>query len=911
MTRAEKTFQEALAALNQRRIHDAERLFRELVKAQPKHVAALNLLSVVLMSMERFAEAEEFIERAVKLNQNSDASFYNYGMILKRLGKSGQAKLQLDKALQLNSKVYETWNGRGTIFNDLKQYEQAISDFDRAASLNPNGHDAICNKGKSLLALKRYDEAFAAYDKALTLKPDLAEAWLGRGNVSAELKRYDDALVAYDKALAFKPDLVEAWLGRGNVFIDLKRYDAVFAAYDKVLALKPDLPEVWLGRGNVSVEVKRYNDALAAYDKALALKPDWAEAWLGRGNVSTDLKRYDEAVAAYDKALTLKPDLAEAWLGRGNLFRDLKRYDEAVAAYDKALVLKPDLAEAWLGRGNVFTGLDRYDEAFSAYKKALEVKPGLAEAWLGCGAAFADLKRYDEAFAACDKALALKPDLAEAWLGRGTGFADLNRYDEAFAAYDKAAALKPDLEYAEAARLDAKMQLCDWRNFETECGHLLSSIENGTVSRPFTLLAASPSPEVQLKSARLLAKKVRPASDASIWQGGRYEHDRIRIAYLSADFGEHPVSFLLAGMFEQHDRNRFETFGVSFGSHNSSEMLTRLKNSFDQFMDVKNRSDLDVVGLLRELEVDIAVDLMGHTKNSRTPIFALRASPIQINYLGYPGTMGATYIDYIVVDRFLIPDAQRQFYDEKIIYLPDTFQANDSKREIDRAPVSRAEAGLPEKAFVFCAFNSSQKIAPLWFDIWMRLLHKIDGSVLWLLGDDGNRERNLRQQAENRGISSSRLVFANRLPYARYLARYRLADLFLDTFPFNAGTTASDALWTGLPLITYPGETFASRMAGSLLTAVGLPEMIVESASDYETLACKLASNPDRMASIKQKLAANLSSCSLFNTKLFTRHIEAAYTAAYERYQDGLPPADIRVPTEAGVSTQMSTKRSN
>ena len=439
-----------------------------------------------------------------------------------------------------------------------------------------------------------------------------------------------------------------AWLGRGNVFTELKRYEVAFAAYDKALALKPDLAGAWLGRGNVFAALKRYDEALAAYDKALALKPDLAKSWLGRGNVFTELRRYDEAFAAYDQALTLEPALGGAWLGRGNVFTELTRYAEAFAAYDKALALKSDLPGAWLGRGNVFTKLKRYDEALAAY----------------------------------DKALALEPDLAEAWLGRGNVFTELKRYDEVFAAYDKALALKPDLAFVEGARLHSKMHLCDWSNFDTESRHLISSVKEGIVTSPFTLLAVSASPEEQLQCAKLFTTKRYPASDKPIWQGERYNHSRIRVAYLSADFRDHAASYLLVGMFEQHDHKRFETFGISFEPDNPSELLTRLKGSFDQFIDVKNQSDADVAKLLRAHEVDIAVDLMGYTAHSRTAIMAPRPSAVQVSFLGYPGTMGADFIDYLIADRTVIPKSYQPNYREKIVYLPTcyyptSYQIND------------------------------------------------------------------------------------------------------------------------------------------------------------------------------------------------------------------------------------------
>ena len=885
-----------MASFQAGKLDDAEKSFKRVLQRNPSHLAALNLLGIVLTNLKRYGEAERYLRSALDINSKSDATLYNYGIILKALGRPSEALERFSQALAINPAVAETWNNRGTILNDLKRYADAVSDFNRATAINPNYADAFFNKGKSCSELKRFDDALAAYDKALALKPDLAEASLGRGNIFAELGRYDEAFSAYDKALALKPDLAGAWLGCGGVCFELRRYDEAFAAFAKALALKPDLTGARLGQGNVYFARKRFDEALAAYDKALELKPDSAEALIGRGNVFSDLKRYGDAFAAFDKALALQPDSAGAWIGRGNCFWELKRHEEAFAAFDKALALKPDVAEAWLGRGNIFTDLKRYDDALAAYDKALALKPDLANAWLGRGNIFTDLKRHDEAFAAYEKALTLEPDLAGAGLGRGNIFSDLKRYDDAFAAYDNALAIEPGVAFARGARLHAKMNLCNWSDFDTECSDLISSIGNGTLAAPFAFLAVSSSPEEQFECARLLNKTKFPAADPPLWRGERYNHDRIRVGYLSADYHDHPASHLLAGMFEHHDLKRFETFAISFGPDSPNEMRTRLQGAFDRFIDVKDQNDDDVAKLVRSLEIDIAVDLMGYTLNSRTAILAHRACPIQVNYLGFPGTMSADYIDYIIADRFVIPDAQRQYYSEKIVYLPDTFQANDAKRKISDHTPSRAEAGLPDKAFVFCAFNNTYKLTPAFFDIWMRLLRKNDGSVLWLLGDGGTAERNLRNEAETRGVDPARLIFAARIPYDDYLARYRLADLFLDAFPFNAGTTASDALWAGLPLVTCSGQAFASRMAGSLLKAIGMPEMVTESAEDYEAVACALARDPGLMTATKTKLERNRSTHALFDTQLFTRHIEAAYIAMHERHQAALPADHIDVP---------------
>jgi len=377
----ESVFQDAFAALKARKFADAERLFRIFLAGQPKHIGALNLLTITLMSMERFAEAESYVARAVKLSGNSDASFRNYGIILRNLGKPERALEQFDRALKLNPKAAEAWNSRGTVFNDLGQYERAVADFDKAIALDPGLYDAFYNKGKSLVELFRYDEALAASDKALALKPSLAHAWVARGNILGRLKCFDEAAGAYEKVLALEPAAAEAWLGRGNILTELKRYDEALTSYGKALALKPDMAEAWNGRGHVLYGLTRYSEALSAYERALDLKPDLTGAWNGLGHLYIEQRRYDEAIVAYDKALLRDPDLVEAWNGRANVFFHLRRHGEALAAYDRALTLKPDLAEAWFGRGNVFFDLNRDAEALTCYDKAIAIDPSLADVY--------------------------------------------------------------------------------------------------------------------------------------------------------------------------------------------------------------------------------------------------------------------------------------------------------------------------------------------------------------------------------------------------------------------------------------------------------------------------------------------------------------------------------------------------
>ena len=565
--------------------------------------------------------------------------------------------------------------------------------------------------------------------------------------------------------------------------------------------------------------------------------------------------------------------------------------------FSQALSINAAVADIWNNRGTVLNELERYGEAIADFNKASALQPNYSEAFYNKGKSLSELKRYDEALAAFNEALSLKADLAEAWFGCGNALFERKRYDEAFAAFDKAFVIKPDLAGLEGSRLLAKMYLCNWKNHAAECAHLVSSVRNGNANAlPFQFLVIPSAPAEQLQCATLWAADRFPASDSPIWQGQRYDHDRIRVGYLSPDLREHAISHLAAGLIECHDKSRFEVTGLSCAPDDNSEMRQRLRATFERFIDVEKYSDDRIAALIREMEIDILVDLAGFTAHSRTGILARRAAPIQVSYLGYPGTMGAPYIDYIVADRIVIPEDQHKFYAEKIAWLPDSYQANDAKRPVAEKTPLRAEQGLPETDFVFCCFNNNFKIAPPVFERWMRILNRVDGGVLWLLEDNAAAAGNLRKEAAARGVDAARLIFAKRMPLPDHLARHRLAGLFLDTLPYNAHTTASDALWAGLPVLTCRGDTFAGRVAASLLNAMHLPELITKTLDDYERMAIDLATNPEKLAAIQRKLAENRLTTPLFDTGRFTQHIEAAYTAMYRRHHAGLPPDRIIVP---------------
>lgn len=667
--------------------------------------------------------------------------------------------------------------------------------------------------------------------------------------------------------------------------------------YRRALELAPGRPSVMNNLATVYFELNKYAEARLLCERLLEMDPEDEVALLNLGNCQIKLNSAEEALVSYEKALKIKPNSAVALNNRGNALLELKQAEEALASYGRALVMKPDYAEALYNRGNALLELKRPEEALASYGRALAVKPDYADALYNRGNALLKLRRLEEALASYDRALAMKPGHVGALNNGAIALLDLNRREEVVATYRKLLGVAPDHPYVRGYLLNAQLHCCEWAEYDESIARVADAVRAGQrADAPFNFLAISESAADQLKCSQTCVADEYPAALQPVWRGERYSHDKIRVAYLSADLHGHAIPYLIAGLFEAHDKTRFEITAVSLGPDQNDEMRARLRAAFDRFIDVRNKTDREVASLLRELEIDIAVDLQGYTKGCRPGILSHRAAPVQVNYLGYPGTMGADYIDYIIGDRIVIPHEHHPYYAEKVVRLPDCYQVNDSKRRIaERAP-TRADLGLPDEGFVFCCFNNNYKIAPRVFELWMRLLYKVEGSMLWLLEDYEAAARNLRQEAEQRGVAPERLIFAPRVKMEEHLARQRLADLFLDTLPYNAHVTASDALWAGLPVLTRVGSTFAGRVAASLLYAVGLPELITSSWEDYEAMAMKLAVDSKLLADVRAKLARNRATHPLFNTDRCRRHIEAAYITMWERYQRGEPPASFAVP---------------
>lgn len=638
--------------------------------------------------------------------------------------------------------------------------------------------------------------------------------------------------------------------------------------------------------------------AIGTYRRCLSLAPHSPEVHNNLGTALDRAGRLAEAEEYFRRAHVLDPAYARPLVNLGRVLRLQGRASEALASLERALALAPDHAAALTNIGFVLTDLGRRTEAIQHLRRAIVLDAALAEAHHGLGRALLESGDVSAAADSLQRASSLKPSLIEASLPLAVSLTLLQRLPEAVNVLERLLESRPDHPEALAERLNCSLRMCDWERVAGTVRRL-REIPGATARvAPFLLMAISDAPEEHLEAAYVRAAAI--ARDrVPLPAPGRWEHPKTRIAYVSGDFHTHATSFLIAELLEVHDRSALEVFGVSFGPDDASPLRRRVHAAFDECLEAREKSDIEVAAWLREREIDIAVDLKGYTAFSRPGIFACRPAPVQVSYLGYPGTMAAPFIDYLLADEWLIPEPEQGSYTEKVVYLPDSYQVNDRARRISARAPTRAEAGLADAGFVFCCFNNSWKITAPVFEVWMRLLARVPGSVLWLLQDNHWAADNLRRQAAARGIAAERLVFCARTNSEDHLARHRLADLFLDTFPYNAHTTASDALRTGLPVLTRCGRSFASRVAGSLLRAAHLPELTTVSIGDYERLALELALDPVKLRSLRERLAGP-QSLPLFDASAFCRHLEAAYRRMWTLHRQARSPETFKVEREPG-----------
>ena len=721
-----------------------------------------------------------------------------------------------------------------------------------------------------------------------------ADALYREAIAACEQGRLEDGVALARAAIALDSRQVRFHRLLGMALSRLGLNDEALASPDRAIDPGPVSADILECRADVLVELGRLEEAVECYGLALGLKPDSPDNWCNRGAVLVDLGRHDDALESFARAIAFAPDYAPAHYNRGIAFAALGRHHQAVTSFDAALVLNPDFVDALNNRGGSLRLLGRLNEAEASFARALSIAPTHIAALCNRALVLGGLGHHHQAPDAADRALELAPDNAQALYLRGKSLFVLQRLREAIDSCERAA----QQGHGPATGLFGYCCLlaCDWPGAARAAAMLDELPDDGSaVLTPFALLpfAVDPARHLKLLKGFLLSELAGVELPARAHT--RRTDDKIRVAYLSADFGDHAVPNLLVGLFERHDRNRFEIAGLSVGPRRQGVLRERVAASCDTFHELGLKTDVEIAAEIAALGPDIIVDLTGYTENARPGVLARRPAPIQVSYLGYLGTMGASYIDYVLADRIVLPFDRQPFYTERIVHLPDCFLLNDNTLAISPATPTWSEAGLPPDGFVFCSFNNSYKFQPPVFDIWMRLLRDIDRSVLWLLASNSEAVGNLRREARVRGVDPERLIFAPRVEYADHLARQKLADIFLDTLPYNAGATGAGALWSGVPVLTAVGETFVGRMAASMLQSIGMPELATANLTDYEAMARALATDPARLAAAKAKLGRNRLTHALFDTDRSRRHIEVAYETMWRIHRNGESPRSFAV----------------
>ena len=763
---------------------------------------------------------------------------------LQNAGRIGDAERVYREVLRRSPRHVDALHSLGMLAFQAGHPQAAADLIGQALAVDPQDAVAHGNLGYALHVLGRHDEALQSLERALVLRPDMLEALNNRGNTLSALGRHDEAIASFDRALSLRPDYVEAAYNRGNALHAAGRLADALASYDAVIAARPDIAQAHNNRARVLQDLGREGDALVGYERAVVLAPKYVQAIAGRGTARLALKQPPAALADFDTALRIDPQHAGAHEGRGSALFALRRWGDAVLAFTRCFDIDSKRLDARLQRGNALHALRRHEDAIADF----------------------------------DAVLAVTPDVAGVASNRGDALLELKRYDEAARAFERVLALDTAYPYAIGKRVYAQTMACDWRDLDALVAQVHAGVEEGrAVIEPFAYQAIASDPMRLRRCAELFAADQFPAQPALVAPGQRLGNAKIRVGYLSGEFRNQATSILAAELFELHDRKHFEIVAFDNGWDDGSALRRRMNAAFDEVVPIAALPDDEAARAVAERRIDILVNLNGWFGLGRTGVFARRPAPVQVNYLGFPGTLGAPYLDVIVADAHTIAAGEEGAYVERVARLPHSYQPNDRQRAIGPATTREAQ-GLPDAAIVFACFNNTYKITPATFASWMRILAAVDGSVLWLLQDNDAATRNLCAAAESHGIAPERLHFAPRIRLDDHLARHACADLFLDTLPYNAHTTASDALWAGLPVLSCRGTTFPGRVGASLLHALGLAdELLLDDVAAFEARAIELARDRARLARLRERLAQARETAPLFDTPATCAALERAY----------------------------------
>ena len=794
---------------------------------------------------------------------------------------------------------------RGLYYHQNGKINEAEKIYKKIIRIFPQHADALHLLGVIANQKGEKDTAISLIEKAIQINPYNSVYYNNLGNAYIEQGRADVAILCYEKALPFKKNLADIYLNLGNALKELGHLDKAISSFKEVLRIKPDCAEAYYSLGNAFKEKNIPDEEIACYQKAAELSPNFTDALYNLGNSYNRIGEKLKAIACYQECLQLNPNSAEVYNNLGSTLKELGNLEEAVSCFQKSIEINPDFSQAYSNSGNVLRDMGYYAEAISFYQKALQLTPENADAYLNFGITLSDQGRSAEAIICFQKASQLKPDFAEANNHIGVYLWNQGKFDQAVFYFKRAIQIKPDYTSAYSHLVHLLQYICDWRqvnHFSEKLDELTAKALNNknTLSEPpFICLSRHSSLSHNLNVAKTwshcISRPVRSYGSTFSFDGRRDFSNKITVGYLSSDFYDHATAHLMLKLFGLHNRDEFNVYCYSYGLDDESLYQEKIKLDCDKFINIREESFMDAAKRIFEDEVDILVDLKGHTKGGRLSICAFRPAPIQVHYLGFPGTTGADFIDYIITDRTVTPEGHEPYYSEKLVFLPHCYQVNDHEQVISDRIWEKEELHLPEGNFVFCSFNQSYKIEPLIFDSWMNILQQIPESVLWLFDEGETIRRHLRLEAHSRGINPERLVFAEKYPKAEHLSRLVHAQLALDTRIVNGHTTTSDALWAGVPVITLQGSHFASRVSSSLLNSIGLSELITHNIEEYEKLAIRLASTPLELKTIRNKLFQNRFTDPLFDTPRFTKNLEKAYKKMWNIFLEERKPEQIAV----------------
>lgn len=893
----------------------------------------LLLLGAVHFQLANYSESIFYNQQCIRVDPSFAEAYSNLGNALKELGDIRASIQFYNKAIRLKPRYSDAYNNLACAYLQNGELEQAMETYQMALVLNPTLVDAHSNLGNLCKAKGDMDSAKKCFLEAIRIKPDFAIAWSNLAGVFKHEGQVATAVAYYKEAVRLSPEFADAHSNLGNALKEQGEIDDAIASYQTAIKLRPDFA---VAHGNLATchyDRGEYQEAIRNFKYAIQLEPGFPDAYNNLGNAYRELGQLDEAINSYRSCLRLKQDHPHAYNNLGNAMKDKGLVKESIHCYVTAIRLMPHFAAAHSNLGIVLKEQGKVDQALAHYHEAIAIEPLFADAYSNLGNAYKDTGKLEEAIKCYSTAIRLRPDFADAHANLGFALKDCGQLLESIESLERSLQLRPDYPEAFANLVHAKCLVCDWSTYDTDLARLSQLLEQQLMDsegakgitlgllplpavQPFHTLSYPFALSEQLQIARRYAARykvnVSLVEKHYRWQP-RLKSMRIKVGYLSADFGNHPVSHLMQSVFRLHDRSRFEVTCYALNAADESSWRRTVESESEYFKDVSQLHHGDVAQLIQNDGIHILVDLTGYTKGAKTEVLALRPCLVQMSMMGYAGTSGADYMDYLIADPTSIPEESRSYYSEKILYMPHCSMVNDHRqcaRFVLEGPkpssipiqVSRQQYGLSEDSFVFCNFSQAYKIDPILFETWMNILKRVPNSVLWLLRFPGQAESNLLDAAKERGVREDQLHFTDTVPKDEHLLRGFLADLCLDTVVCSGAATAMDILWSGTPMLTIEGDRMSARVGSSVLRAIGMDELVTTSMQAYEELAIALATDSDRLFEIRKKIENSRDSCALFDTERWVRNLEAGFEEAQRKQDIGMPPVDIRIEDDEPIA---------